>query len=547
MDATRKFAQSMLFNSALFLTVFLPVTLLGFWMLGRLGRQPAIAWLAAASVVFYASWNPAHALILLGSTFVNWLLGRRLAARPSAALLAASVAGNLLLLGWFKYTGFVVQTVNDATGAGWAVPHIALPLALSFFTFQQIAYLCDSNDGVATEPSLLNYTLFVTFFPHLVAGPITHHKEMVPQFEDDRFHRLQPALLASGATLFLIGLFKKVVVADPMGAYATPGFAAVAAGDAPTLVSAWVLALSYTMQMYFDFSGYTDMAIGLGVMFGISLPPNFNSPFKARSIIEFWSRWHMTLTRFLTAYIYNPLVLRLTRARVAAGLPMPKRGRMTPGAFAMLVAAPTLLTMFLSGLWHGAGWTFIVFGVLHGVFLVVNHGWRALKLAKGWQGGGWLRDTLSVLLTFTCVVVALVVFRAPDLATAGRVLAGMAGLNGVDMDYTLLAIRGVHTLTRLLGIPVLDVPRLDLSQVLVVVLLLAAVWMLPNAMQWMRLTRTALMAQPPAPHWTQLRWPGSAFTWRPRVAVGAALGVAGFIAVAQALSVAPTEFLYFQF
>jgi D-alanyl-lipoteichoic acid acyltransferase DltB (MBOAT superfamily) len=537
----------MLFNSVAFLAGFLPVTLAGFFLLGRWGRMPAMAWLAAASIVFYGAWNPLHVPLLLGSTLANWLAGRHLARHPSGTVLALAVAANLLVLGLFKYTGFVVQGVNDATGAGWTVPQIALPLALSFFTFQQIAYLCDSNDGVATEPSLLNYTLFVTFFPHLIAGPITHHREMVPQFDDPGIFRPQAMLLASGATLFLVGLFKKVAIADPMGGFASPAFAAAAAGEAPTLFAAWAAALSYAMQMYFDFSGYTDMAIGLGLLFGISLPPNFNSPFKARSIIDFWSRWHMTLTRFLTAYIYNPLVLRLARARAAAGRPVPKRGRMTPGAFAMLVALPTLLTMFLSGLWHGAGWTFIAFGLLHGAFLVVNHGWRALKQARGWKDGGRLADIACLLLTFACVVVALVVFRAPDLRTAGSVLAGMAGLHGVVVDYTFLALRGTYTLARLLDIPVGDVPRVGLNQYLLLAALLAVVWTMPNAMQWMRLARTALLAQPPAPHWTQRRWPASPFVWRPHPAIGLVLGLIGFLAVVQAMSVAPTEFLYFQF
>ncbi|MBV1797768.1 MBOAT family O-acyltransferase [Siccirubricoccus sp. G192] len=350
-----------------------------------------------------------------------------------------------------------------------------------------------------------------------------------------------------GGTLFLLGLFKKVMIADQISAYVAPVFAA--GQEAPlTLLPAWGGAVAYALQIYFDFSGYTDMAIGLGLLFGISLPPNFDSPYKARNIIEFWSRWHMTLTRFLTAYIYNPLVLRLTRTRMRAGKPLPRRGRMTAGAFASMVAFPTILTMFVSGFWHGAGWQFIVFGLLHGAFITVAHAWHALKARWGWpaEGGGWLGHAAAVLLTFVCVIVGLVFFRAPDIPTALRILEGMAGLGGVVVDYSFYETRGLHGVIALLGLPLTVDPLFRLPQALVLALLLLVVWALPNTQQWMRHYRTALEARPGA-SWLE-RFPALPLVvWRPSLACGALVGVIAFFALARALSVAPSEFLYFQF
>jgi alginate O-acetyltransferase complex protein AlgI len=542
----------MLFNSGVFLLGFLPLALAGFFAFGVCGRQRlALGWLTLMSLVFYGWWNPVHVPLLLASMGCNYLLGRRLGRHPSRALLVAGVAGNILLLGYFKYTGFAAEALDGLLGLGWTVPHIVLPLAISFFTFQQIAYLSDAHDGVAVEHDFLNYCLFVTFFPHLIAGPITHHREMLTQFADPGILRPRADLISIGATLFLLGLFKKVMVADQLAAYVTPVFAAAAAGNGAelTLLPAWGGALAYTLQIYFDFSGYTDMAIGLGLLFGISLPPNFDSPYKARNIIEFWSRWHMTLTRFLTAYVYNPVVLAMSRRRLRAGRPMPRRGKMTAGAFVAIVAFPTILTMFVSGVWHGAGWQFIVFGLLHGAFLTVNHGWRALKARLGWPMEGRypaLRPA-SVLLTFVCVVVAQVFFRAPDVHAALAVLSGMAGLNGVAVDWTLYEVRGLHRAIDLLGLPLAVVPLFKLPQAEAIAGLLLVVWTMPNTQQWMRHYRTALDARP-APSWLERLGAGLPLaTWRPTVACGAVIGVVGFFALARALSVAPSEFLYFQF
>ncbi|MDB5932486.1 MAG: alginate o-acetyltransferase AlgI [Polaromonas sp.] len=532
----------MLFNSAIFIAGFLPIVLMGFFLLAGSGRQRlAGLWLTIASLVFYGWWNPGYVPLLVGSMVFNFLLGGYLHRHSSRSVLVFGIAANLALLGYYKYTGFLVHTLGQAVGLDWSMNEIVLPLAISFFTFQQIAYLSDAHDGAVVEHDFLNYSLFITFFPHLIAGPITHHREMLDQFREPANFRLRLDNLAVGTTLFLLGLFKKVILADPMGENASPVFAAAASGAAPTMQEAWVGALSYTLQIYFDFSGYTDMAIGLGLLFGISLPANFDSPYKARNVIEFWSRWHMTLTRFLTAYIYNPVVLRITRARMAAGKPQPRRGKMTAGAFFSLVAYPTLLTMFISGVWHGAGWQFVVFGLLHGFYLVVAHGWRAFKARQGWaldSDVAWHRAA-SVLLTFLCVVVAMVFFRAADVPAALSMLSSMAGLNGNETKADPFAAQLPAELSWLQHLG--QIARSDFTLIGALLLL---VWTLPNTQQWLRHYRTALNWRP-REHWLEKH--RSFMAWRPAPATGVAVGVVSFFALARAFSAAPTEFLYFQF
>ena len=329
----------MLFNSMEFIAGFLPVVLLGFILLAGSGRQRyAAIWLTLTSLLFYGWWNPAYVPLLIGSMLCNYLIGGALVRRPSRALLILGVTANIALLGYYKYTGFLFGTLDQAFDLGWTVGDIILPLAISFFTFQQIAYLVDAHDGQVNENDFVSYCLFISFFPQLIAGPITHHKEMLSQFKD--YDTFAPRLdnISLGLTVFLLGLFKKVIIADPLGAQASPVFAIAADGTVPALYDAWFGALSYTLQIYFDFSAYSDMAIGLALLFGVRLPINFNSPFKAHNVIDYWSRWHMTLTRFLTAYIYNPIVMRITRSRMAAGKPLPRRGKMSLGTFVILVA-----------------------------------------------------------------------------------------------------------------------------------------------------------------------------------------------------------------
>lgn len=541
----------MLFNSAEFVLIFLPVTLAGFALLRRFaGLAATKLWIVGASFAFYSWWHPENLPILLFSMAMNHVFGRALERRPVRWLLVAGVMLNCALLGYFKYTAFAVATANGLFDAGWTAPHIVLPLGISFYTFQQIAYLVDAHAGRANGHGALDYAAFVSFFPQLISGPITHHRELIPQMNDPARFRLRWDSIAIGATIFLIGLFKKVLVADPFGKTVNPIFAHADTGHV-AFVEAWVGALSYALQMYFDFSGYSDMAVGLGLLFGLALPINFNSPFKARNVIDYWSRWHITLTRFLTAYIYNPLVLALTRRRLERGLPLPRRGRMSAGAFAQLVAGPTMVTMLVSGIWHGAGWQFVIFGVLHGAFLVVAHGWHALKAhyrpeRKGdaARTGRALATAGSVLLTFLCATVALVFFRAPSVAAALDIVRGMVGLNGVVVPPGLAALPIVGDLWAALGARTGATEGVGALQFARIFLFLGVVWGLPNTYEWLRDYPTALgfKAAPPTD-----RPVTAAPAWRPRPAIGVALGAVSFVGLLYSFSAAPTEFIYFQF
>ncbi|MCP5153190.1 MAG: MBOAT family protein [Ectothiorhodospiraceae bacterium] len=417
----------MLFNSYEFLFAFLPLVLAGFYLLApRAPWRITLGWLVVTSLFFYGWWNPRYLLLIGASIAFNFLLGRRLLrlrrirGASGRSLLVLGVALNLASIAYFKYAGFMVSNVAALTGVSWSIDYIVLPLAISFFTFQQITYLVDAWRGETAEYDFVSYCLFVTFFPQLIAGPIVHHSEMMPQFA----RRRQPCEfsedIAIGLFVFAVGLFKKAVLADGVARYATPIFSVAEMGTSLDLIAAWGGALAYTLQLYFDFSGYSDMAVGAARLFGVRLPLNFDSPYKARSIVDFWRRWHMTLSRFLRDYLYIPLGGgRVGRKRRYANL---------------------LVTMLLGGLWHGAGWTFIVWGGLHGSFLVVNHAWSHLRHR-------WLPCPPRFLdlpgrvaahgLTFSAVVVGWVFFRASSFDGALAMLEGMAGLNGVSLPEAI--------------------------------------------------------------------------------------------------------------
>ena len=346
----------MLFNSYLFIFLFLPVALAGYFALGRVGNLAPVVWLALASLVFYSVGNWQYVPLLVASIAFNYLIGYLLIARqlrPSSrfAVLTAGVAGDLLVLGIFKYAGFLAVNFNAMFSTGFVV-NILLPVGISFYTFTQIAFLVDAYRGKVARYALPHYALFVTYFPHLIAGPILHHKDMIPQFERKETKRPDPHLILCGLIIFAIGLFKKTCLADSIQPLVSLAFGP----SAPSFDQAWIGALAYTFQLYFDFSGYSDMAIGISLMFGIFLPLNFNSPYKATSIIDFWRRWHMTLSQFLRDYLYISLGGN-------------RRGR-------VLRYVNLMITMLLGGLWHGAAWTFVAWGALHGVYLCINHAWN---------------------------------------------------------------------------------------------------------------------------------------------------------------------------
>lgn len=497
----------MLFNSYGFIFLFLPLVLLGFFQLARVSHSFAAGWLAAASLFFYGYWNPVYVVLLSGSIIFNYTLGLWIAAagarqqeRRKKQLLVVAIVANVSLLVYYKYANFFLSSINTLTDAHWSLGEIIMPLGISFFTFTQIAFLADAYQGKVKEYNFIHYTLFVTYFPHLIAGPVLHHKEMMPQFAQAATYRFSYENLVVGLTLFFIGLFKKVVLADGIGVYVGPVFAAPAAGIPLTLVEAWGGALCYTLQLYFDFSGYSDMALGLSRLFGVTLPLNFHSPYKAVNMIEFWRRWHMTLSRFLRDYLYIPLGgNRKGKLRRYGNL---------------------LLTMGLGGLWHGAGWTFVVWGLLHGVYLAINHGWQALRRSWGQDPGqplSWPWYGLSGLLTFVAVVVGWVFFRADNLEHALVITRAMLGENGVTPNSNN-GLFGHGARNRL-------------------VIGLLLVWLAPNTQQIMRHFRPALDVPDNTPP-TRLTWqPG--YRW---AVFHAVIAIAGLISISEL-----SEFIYFQF
>jgi alginate O-acetyltransferase complex protein AlgI len=403
----------LLFNSSKFLLTFLPLTFAIYFLLNRfrLARAGKV-WLAFASLVFYASWDSKYLPLLLASMMFNYWAGSNLSASfekiPSIGrfkpkrgyVLGVSIAVNIALLAYYKYANFFVDNVNALLGTQYLFKTVILPLGISFFTFTQIAYLVDSYKGQVKEYSFVNYVLFVTFFPHLIAGPILHHREMMSQFESKWTLTIRYRHILQGLFIFGLGLFKKVVLADTFALWATPGF------DNPLpldFVSAWTTSLAYTFQLYFDFSGYCDMAIGAALLFNIWLPINFNSPYKALDIQDFWRRWHMTLSRFLRDYLYIPL----------GG----NRGS------ALNMYLNLFVTFVLGGLWHGASWMFIIWGALHGAALVIHRLWSSsgYRLPKRWA---WL-------ITFMFVNVTWVFFRAKSLDDAQRILSGMVDFSSI--------------------------------------------------------------------------------------------------------------------
>ncbi|MFZ3054053.1 MAG: MBOAT family protein [Sulfuricurvum sp.] len=400
----------MLFNSYEFIFFFLPITFgIYFWLNKKRLTQASKAWLVFASLFFYSWWNIIYLPLILGSILFNFTVGSAISRANSSSskkglsrktLLAFGIVANILLLGYFKYMDFFIANTNILIGTQWDLLHIVLPLGISFFTFTQIAYLVDAYRDEVKEMDYLNYTLFVTFFPHLLAGPILHHKEMMPQFDTIKNKAINYKNISAGIFLFSIGLFKKVVIADTFAQWANTGFETT---HALNLFEAWATSLSYTFQLYFDFSGYTDMALAVALLFNIKLPINFNSPYKALNIQDFWRRWHITLSRFLRDYIYIPL------------------GGNRKGEFSTYA---NLFTVFLiGGLWHGASWMFIAWGALHGIAIVLHRAWQ--------QMGQKMNTVLAWFITFNFINITWIFFRAKDWTQASNIIQGMMGGNGI--------------------------------------------------------------------------------------------------------------------
>ena len=431
----------MLFYSATYLLWFLPLVLAGLYLIGRTGQgRLVLGWLLLASIVFYAWREPLHLIVLALSVLTNYWLGAQIAGcrtadpRRAKLLVGLGVAANLALLGYFKYTGFLAQTANLFPGVDLPVPAIALPLGVSFYTFTQTAFLVDVYRGEAAEPNLLRYGAFVTFFPCISLGPIMRACDCLPKFRDATLGRWQTDRFAVGLGFFLVGMIKKTVLADPLASYVGPVFGAAANHTPITFFEAWGAILAYAFQLYFDFSGYSDMAIGAGRLIGLEVPLNFDSPYRATSIIDFWRRWHITLSQFLLRYLYIPLGgNRLGEWRRQINL---------------------MVTMLLGGLWHGAGWTFVFWGGLHGAYLVINHSWRNWRgVSRKDAGPGPLPARIAgTALTFLAVLVAWVFFRAPTLASATGILRGMLGLNGVVLpEQVAAAVPGLSRVVKTAG------------------------------------------------------------------------------------------------
>jgi len=544
----------MLFASYNFLFLFLPIALAGYYLFAKLGADYAVGWLVLSSLAFYAAWNPAFVILLVCSIGFNFRVGRAMlarvgdteqAAKVRQRLLFLGVAANLLVLFSFKYLGPILSWGHSVSLVSSRLDFkVILPLGISFFTFTQLGYLVDCKYGQGKDLDLIRYAAFVTLFPHLIAGPILHIREIGPQLLDPDTYTLSLKKLSIGTSFFVIGLAKKVLLADPLADVVKIGFAHPA--DFP-MFATWLYALAYSLQLYFDFSGYSDMAIGLAYMFGIRFPVNFDSPYRSRNIIDFWQRWHATLTRYLTSFLYTPIALYTNRRRLRKRQGASARQARTFGSFCSIVLLPVLITMGLAGIWHGAGLQFLLFGLMHGAYLAINHAWRWFGPKAGNNQGRIRKACLAVsgvLLTYVAVVAADVMFRAASARAGFEMLGGMIGLHGIDpipLPGTAMAmlrhLGGLHQfLTNTHHI--LTVPSEDSAPAPARLLLLFfIVWAVPNSQTIMaNFSPTLTEVRPACPRWLQ---------WQPTSRWGLAVGV---LLALSLMSLQQTKvFLYFQF
>lgn len=519
----------MLFNSWQFIFIFLPTIVLGALLVQRYGRDnQIIPFLVLASLVFYGWWNWKLLGLLVASVVLNYGFARLLSGERRRIILFIAIVANLAALGWFKYAHFLADNARSLTGIKIELGDIVLPLAISFFTFQQIAYLVDVYKGHSAEKHFWRYSLFVVFFPQLIAGPIVHHSEMLPQFRNSNL-RLRVDNLSIGIAIFAVGLFKKVLIADPVGVYSDLVFSSAAYGTPITFVTAWFGVASFALEIYFDFSAYTDMAIGLARMFGVSLPINFNSPYKAVNIIDFWRRWHITLSRFLRDYLYIPL------GGNRSGIPR---------QFVNI-----MIVMLIGGLWHGAAWTFVVWGGLHGGFLIVNHVWRILR-ARYFPAAfslGLPGRVSAQALTLVSVLIAWAFFRADSWESALIIVHGLFGLNGLFLPESYGALTGSFAPSlQALGVTFGVEPDAEayptLPRLLTVIAIFMATCFLPNTQEWFAKYDPALGA-------IQSKLVGlpNALLWRPGMVTGVITALLLLASFSTFLTAGNDAFIYFQF
>jgi len=513
----------MLFNSFSFLLLFLPVTAIVFFLLAGRSRELAAAWLGLASLFFYGWWSVAYIPLLLASIGFNYWAGWQIGHAEGTARkrwMVFAVACDLALLAYFKYADFLIVTVNAVARTELPALEVILPIGISFYTFTQIAFLVDTYRGHVREYRFVHYLLFITYFPHLIAGPVLHHKEMMPQFAEPQTYRFSMRNLAVGLSIFTIGLAKKVLIADNLAPHASFLFDQTAS---PSLLLAWGGVLAYAFQLYFDFSGYSDMAIGISRIFGIKLPLNFDSPYKSVNIIEFWRRWHMTLSRFLRDYLYIAL------------------GGNRNGTVRRYLNL--MLTMTLGGLWHGASWNFVIWGALHGAYLMINHAWIALAAALRFPRQSKTFACFAGALTFAAVCAAWVFFRATDSARALDIVAGMAGIHGVGLPESLgTHLGGLRAVLEDAGVDFYLGGGTRFVQTFAWVTVAGFLaFLFPNTQQIMRRFEPALDYRPRADSEPSV----IKLDWTPGARWAGALGICFLFSLLSLTR--PAEFLYFQF
>jgi alginate O-acetyltransferase complex protein AlgI len=513
------------FNSYLFLLLFLPVTVACFYAFASTSlRRLRFAVLAAATLLFYANAAARFVPLLLCSVAVNYMLARSIARAEGGkrtALVISGVSANVIVLCYFKYTLFVLANADALFGTHWSVPAIALPLGISFYTFQQIAFLVDVSRGLVPTDHPVRYATSILFFPYIISGPITLYREMGPQLDHQPERGTVWGNILIGTIIFALGLFKKTVVADSFVLWVDPLFEQATRGGSLGLLGAWGAAIGYLLQMYFDFSGYSDMAIGAARMFGILLPLNFFSPIRSTSVIEWWRRWHMTLGSWVNAYIFQPIALPLSRWAAMKGL-----GR--KGQLAVGTLLPTFLSMVIIGAWHGGNWTYFIFGALHGTYMVIAESWRfARRKKRRGKAPTWMHLATANILTLLAIFIAVVPFRAPNVPTTLRIWLGMTGATGLGSGMahwpTLAPIGGAMLCAMIFGA-------------------LAFAYLMPNTEQFLTRFKPALEWG----KWKTSSMPIVRAEWRPSVLWSVCLGAVLLIAMAF-VARGSTSFVYFGF